>query len=373
MSIAYLVTDKNVSLTLDGKPHIISSTATVYRSVLDAIRENAVDSLRNLLKPKERIAAATEGRITYDGRELFFNGNPISNAIKERLAFLWEGGFDYKPLLRFLDNLMDNPSYRAVEETYRFLEACNLPITNDGHFLAYKMVRSDYLDIYSGTMDNSVGGVVEVPRNQVDEDSNRTCSNGLHACSQGYLGRYGSSGNNDRVMVVKINPRDVVAVPHDYNNAKMRVCRYEVVDELSWDDVGLNRYYTDSYGGDLDDITDDYDDQYNEDDSWLYDEYESSQDDDSEWDDDLGDEWSVEVTDLDSPSDVPEPSETASKSVSSSPVGQPIKLSASQVRDIKILLKQGEMTIAAIARLYGVNESTIRKIRDGKIWVHVTV
>ena len=30
-------------------------------------------------------------------------------------------------------------------------------------------------------------------------------------------------------MVVKINPRDVVSIPEDYDNAKGRCCRYEVV------------------------------------------------------------------------------------------------------------------------------------------------
>jgi hypothetical protein len=50
----------------------------------------------------------------------------------------------------------------------------------------------------------------------------------LHVCSQSYLGHFGG----DRVIVCKINPKDVVSVPADYNNAKMRVCRYEVVSEL---------------------------------------------------------------------------------------------------------------------------------------------
>jgi len=30
-------------------------------------------------------------------------------------------------------------------------------------------------------------------------------------------------------VLVKVNPKDVVSVPVDYNNTKMRVCRYEVI------------------------------------------------------------------------------------------------------------------------------------------------
>jgi len=37
------------------------------------------------------------------------------------------------------------------------------------------------------------------------------------------------------------------------------------------------------------------------------------------------------------------------------------------------LLRQGEMSIVNIARIYHVNESTIRKIRDGLIWADVII
>jgi hypothetical protein len=33
-------------------------------------------------------------------------------------------------------------------------------------------------------------------------------------------------------MIVKVNPRDVVSIPSDYNDSKGRTCRYEVVGEL---------------------------------------------------------------------------------------------------------------------------------------------
>lgn len=349
MSIPNLITEKNVSLSLDGKPHIIPSTSAVYNSVVEALRGNDVERLRDLLKPKENISKATEGRIAYNGRDLTFNGEPIHMAVEDRLHFLWERGLDYKPLMRFLDLLMDNPSYRAVNETYGFLEACSLPITGDGHFLAYKMIRENYTDIYTGKIDNSVGEVVEVPRNKVDEDSNRTCSYGLHCCSKDYLGSGYGRASRDRVVVVKVNPRDVVAVPRDYNNAKMRVCRYEVVDELDKWDVGLDNFYTTSYHVEPE-VEDDFDDDF--DDLPVKDEFDESYD-------DVLSEFKVNKP------------ETPVKTPSPSPAGP--KLNEANVRDIKRLLDQGEMSIVNIARLYSVDESTIRKIRNGLIWRNVTI
>jgi hypothetical protein len=69
-------------------------------------------------------------------------------------------------------------------------------------------------------------------RNRVNEDKDQTCSSGLHFCSREYLPHYGSA-EGGRVVVIKINPQDVVAIPSDYENAKGRCCRYEVLRELN--------------------------------------------------------------------------------------------------------------------------------------------
>jgi hypothetical protein len=141
-----------------------------------------------------------------------------------------QDGFPVEPLVAFMENLMTNPSKRAVDELYGFLEKNSLPITPDGHFLAYKKVRQNYFDCHTGKMDNSVGKVVEMERNEVDDNKDQTCSAGLHFCSQEYLPHFG--GGDSRVVIVKINPRDVVSIPVDYNNAKGRACRYEVIGEV---------------------------------------------------------------------------------------------------------------------------------------------
>jgi hypothetical protein len=46
-----------------------------------------------------------------------------------------------------------------------------------------------------------------------------------------YLNHFGGA----RTVIVKVNPRDVVSIPSDYNGAKGRTCRYEVIGELGVD------------------------------------------------------------------------------------------------------------------------------------------
>lgn len=157
----------------------------------------------------------------------------LHNAMTERVIRMAEEGFDVKPLVNFMVNLLSNPSKTAVDELYLFLEATELPITTDGHLIAYKIVRDDYTSIHDPSFRNDVGTVVEMPRNEVCDDRNQTCSYGLHFCSKTYLGSYGSSNRGtDRLVLVKINPADVVSIPSDYNNAKGRASKY-----LIWKDI----------------------------------------------------------------------------------------------------------------------------------------
>ena len=69
---------------------------------------------------------------------------------------------------------------------------------------------------------------VSMPRNLVNEDKDKTCSEGLHFCSYDYLQHFGGA----RIVVLKINPADIVSIPADYNNSKGRCSKYQVVDEL---------------------------------------------------------------------------------------------------------------------------------------------
>jgi hypothetical protein len=234
MSFPYIVQGSNVTVVIDNRPHTVSKTHVTYQKVVDAIKAQDWEAVRNLIEPKKVVLNYAAGNVSVQGEDLYWKGKLMHNALASRMITMLQEGFPIEPLANFMHNLMENPSKRAVDELYGFLEKNSLPITPDGNFLAYKKVRNDYLDIHSGTMDNSVGKVVEMERNAVDDDKDRTCSAGLHFCSQGYLPHFGN-GSDNRVVILKINPRDVVSIPSDYNNAKGRACRYEVVGEIGND------------------------------------------------------------------------------------------------------------------------------------------
>jgi hypothetical protein len=220
----------------DGQVETVYPSNPNYDEIITALNNKDWDTVRRLADPADEIKRVladnnVSEHVSIVGGIVYFDDNPMHNHLTDRMLSMLDEGIDIAPLALFLENLLQNPSYRAVNELYGFLESSNLPITEDGYFLAYKRIKSDWTDQYSGTIDHSIGSTPEMPRNEVDEDKNRTCSSGLHFCSREYLPHYGSSGGG-RVVVVKINPRDVVSIPSDYNNAKGRCCRYEVINEI---------------------------------------------------------------------------------------------------------------------------------------------
>lgn len=231
--VPYIHTASGLNLVINGKPVAVAKGDKHFDDVVAALKAgaSAADITAILEKELARLTAATRltDKIEIKGGELLFEGEVVNNTLSQRILAMVDEGFNLTPMVAFMTNLMTNPSMRVTEQLYAFLEKGKNAITEDGHFLAYKAVRKDFKDIHSGTFDNSVGKVVEIPRRKVDEDPNRTCSYGLHVCSFDYLPHFAHADGH--IMICKVNPADVVAIPADYNNTKMRVCRYEVIGE----------------------------------------------------------------------------------------------------------------------------------------------
>ena len=227
--LGHLVTSSAITITTDEGILTIPSSHVSYTAAVMAIKLGDYTEGMRLADAAKSINDFGEGLVYVQGGVVFWNGTELHNSLTQRISRMIKDGFDVSPMVKFLENLMVNPSGRAIKELYRFLESNSLPITPDGYFLAYKNVNEDYKDKHSNTFDNSVGAVCEMARNEVMDDPNQTCSSGLHFCSIEYLkGFWGTSGHT---MVVKINPADVVSIPVDYNNSKGRCCKYTVVAE----------------------------------------------------------------------------------------------------------------------------------------------
>jgi len=226
-----IITDHSVTLFDNLKPITVGDWHPQFENIkllaMDGYEEDALDLIDGRRTIKEAIL---NSEFELVGDCLYLQDYRVPDNMATRIFDLLAENASVLPLQNFFKNLLDNPSFRAVQELYGFLEVSRLPITSDGCFVAYKAVNEDYKDYYTGTMDNSIGAKPTMPRNLVDEDKNRTCSNGLHFAAYEYARDFVSRGGH--LMAVRVNPKDVVAIPSDYNNQKGRASTYMIVNEI---------------------------------------------------------------------------------------------------------------------------------------------
>lgn len=302
---------KSITLYVNGERKVVAEDNAKFEDILQALKNKEdpedilamVDKALSINKHCRGLFVVIDGMVTIDGK-------PVPDALSNKIISFEEQGVDVEPLVHFWRNLSKNPSFRSRQQLYRFLDANSVPIVEQGEvkkfkfhgserevdcsgfFVSWKSVRKDFMDHHSGTFDNSPGTVVEMDRGEVNDDPNVTCSNGLHVAAWDYARCFMSGGT---YVMVYVDPADVVSVPIDYNDQKMRTCRYYVVEEIDAPESvperesELVRHAT---------VSDDENDDYDEDDdvdNGIYG-YESDldeeeyDDDDYDWVDDEDDE-----------------------------------------------------------------------------------
>ena len=280
-----IITDSTITLIAETGPSVIGKSHPNFYKIKKALLAKNFLEVEEMLDVKHGYKEFSNGLIAVDGDNLIYNGTIVHNVLTQRIVQMIHNGDEATPMLNFLVNLMDNPSEGSIDQLYTFLEHENLPITEDGCFLAYKAINRDYTDKYSGTISNKVGEKVKMPYEEVTADPTKHCSSGLHCGSIEYVRCYGNfktDENNehtgDRLVTIKVNPSAVVSVPEDSDRQKVRVYRYVVHEEIENPYDLVPKYeapvYYDDEGTEYDDEDYDdfetWDDEGDPDDSNLY-------------------------------------------------------------------------------------------------------
>lgn len=186
-----------------------------------------------LISEKERLIKLTKGRIVIDETIgcATYAGVTIPNELSDRLieAAKCDDESALDRLAKFTERLYQNPSKDSVEQLYGFMQHNDIDIDDAGYVVAFKKIREDWTDCHTGSVDNSIGQEPYMPRWEVDADKHQTCSRGYHVCAKSYLNHF----HGARVVRVLVDPADFVSIPVDYNNAKARVCKYKVIEEVT--------------------------------------------------------------------------------------------------------------------------------------------
>ena len=288
MSFIFTYSRNAVTVFLGGIPKVVNNTHPKWDDILAIVTGKAEATeaeLATLVDTRQQVQKEVDkanfGRVTVGTDCILLDGKPVHNHLAVRMLEMVKAGINVGPWARFMEKLVANPSRTAVNELYLWLEQSGMPITENGNFLAYKKVAKDYTSYHKNAdgslFKNPVGVIVSMPRNEVDDNRNNTCSQGLHFCSYSYLPSY--YGSEGRVLIVEIDPADVVSIPSDYNNAKGRAWRYLIRGEVERESaqfafsgvlVADNSVYEDEWGGEVeeeefDGWDSDFDLEFNED------------------------------------------------------------------------------------------------------------
>lgn len=275
----------------NGDTETISETHVSFKSIIEKLLSGTAtdEEIRPLTQIMATIVSkmtSLSERVSVDGKTVYFDGDPIRGEISDIIKKMFEEGrtLDFKPLVNFLEKAKTNPSLKSIDDLYRWIRNGDLVIDPDGDIVAYKGVAVNRdgisVSIHSGTafvngeqftgqIPNKPGTIITMPRSNVDDNEAVACSTGLHAGTYSYA----SSFAQGRLILVKINPRDVVSVPSDSRDQKLRVSRYTVLSEIA------HRIESHYYQPELDEYED-------EDEGYGYDEEDLSEEDqdDENWD-----------------------------------------------------------------------------------------
>ena len=229
MHVATLFNEDGVSIMVNGQLFTVARDHINWDKIVEALKAKEYDNLLTLVNVSDSIREwiGAYSDLALDNGCISLRGVPFSSIISDKVFDMIEDGQDAGPLVNFLRKVRENPAASAQNELLLFCEANGFMIHEDGDIVAYKGVRDNYTDSYTGKIFNGPGAVVTMSRNQVNDNREQTCSFGLHFAAYDY-----ASGFSQRLMVMKINPRDIVSIPNDYHNQKGRCCRYVIISEL---------------------------------------------------------------------------------------------------------------------------------------------
>lgn len=242
-------------------PLIGSNFITVFRNgrQYSVTKQDArFDEIKRLLKAKRmdeallvfdrpaQIAKYTHGKVRVFESVLYYNDTALHSVLANRILAFVSEGLPYEPMVKFLNNLMENTSEKVRERLYDFIEKNQLAITDDGAMMTYKLARDDGAPYYQthSPIRYKVGGVYEELDAYGAEDGTSICgAKGLFSGNKTYWNgqfdeqnRYTGEG---RMFVAKVWPQDVVSVHTDSSKCAAR--RLEIVAEYENVRAAVNR------------------------------------------------------------------------------------------------------------------------------------
>jgi hypothetical protein len=163
-----------------GKSFTVKKGAPNFLQLREAVVSEKWDEIEGHLTVKKSLESWAGGDFQVRNGKFYYGDEELPEELNQRISEMAAQNEDPISVLNFYKRLKKNPSYRSVNQLWRFMKHRGIPLTKAGTFLAYKGVRADYKDQHSGTFLNTPGAELEMDRNKVSDDPNTACHEGFH-------------------------------------------------------------------------------------------------------------------------------------------------------------------------------------------------
>ncbi len=233
MRYPVLVTPDSVIIIKGGKRLIAHKNHANYNKIVDCIRKDSYTNIERLFDVKTRIEKCFG--VTIHNNCVFYKNKQLHGVVVDKILSFMNLGLPHRPLLKFLDKLMQNPNDYCRDQLYKYIEKYGLAIDEDGMVISWKAVRSDFFDKYSGTVNWRPGKTHKMKLEDCEQNHLVGCAKSYHTGAASYVLSYGSG--DDRFVMTKFNPKHVVSCPADCDWQKLRVCQLTSVKEVKREDL----------------------------------------------------------------------------------------------------------------------------------------
>lgn len=231
------------------KLYVADSEHPNFDLIVSKAEANAPEGIEELFDLSAAVSRRFESvgdRVSIRNGVVYLDGDPYDGDIADTILTFYEADEEFEPLVLFMEKLLMNPNEHSRAHAYRWLANKSFALDSVGNVLAYKSVvkqpDGSYLshssgnaivddeEHRSGPVPQRLGSVVALPRSEVTFDPSIGCSYGLHAGTWEYASNF--MWTSSTVLLVRIHPRDIVSVPTDARDQKMRVSKYRILNEV---------------------------------------------------------------------------------------------------------------------------------------------
>lgn len=230
-------------------------------------RERAFDGIaamhdisRQIAQALETLDSDTRGSFMLSRAGVLYEGTLLPKTISTHIVRILHdnsgaSSFDrWSAFAKFVEKLYSNVDGFIRDQLFDWLVALEdvsggFTLTKNGNLIGYKgtglkdgvptsgfsghafvlsrdVEGNEVTSEYKGQqIPNAVGTEVMMPRNEVQFDPAVGCAAGLHVSNIDYARGYASGC----ILMVEVDPRDIVSVPTQHSAQKMRVSRYKVL------------------------------------------------------------------------------------------------------------------------------------------------